>query len=94
MKKIYLYLITDNNKFKIGITSNPKRRNQNYKEHNTNYTFQGIFEVKNKQIEKSIHMSLLKKGFIRCHSYKEWFLGKFTLKDLENEINEYNKRIV
>jgi hypothetical protein len=105
---MYLYLITcssqsplpegrgllaKKDKFKIGITNNPKQRNSIYKEHNLNYKFEGIFKVENKEIEKSIHLSLLKKGYKKLNSYKEWFEGTFSLLQLENEIDEYNKRL-
>lgn len=89
MKKQYLYLVTEDDKFKIGITSNPKARNAQYKVHNLNYKFHGIFEVPDKKIEKSIHYSLLKKGYKRCKSYKEWFEGSFSLFLLQEEIKDY-----
>lgn len=91
--KYYLYLITTNNTFKVGITSSPKHRNKHYKLHNTSYTFEGIFEVDNKEIEKSIHMALLRKGYKLCQGYKEWFEGNFSLAELEQEINDYKSRI-
>lgn len=89
----YLYLISSDNRFKIGITKDFKKRNYQYKVHNTNYRFEGIFEVDRKEIEKSIHMSLLKKGYRRCLSYKEWFEGTFSLKDLEKEIKDCLERL-
>lgn len=91
--KNYLYLVTSNNRFKVGITSNPKKRNYQYKAHNLDYKFEGIFEVKNKNIEKYIHWNLLKIGYKRCKNYKEWFEGTYSLFLLKNDIEDYNNKI-
>ena len=91
-KQNYIYLITDKDRFKIGFTTNPKKRNSEYKVHNLDYKFEGVFKVDDKEAEKSIHMSLLKQGFTRCLSYKEWFEGNLSLKKLEQEIKDYYSR--
>lgn len=93
MQPYYLYLITLEDKFKVGITTNPKARYKAYKDHNPNCKMHGMIEVPNKEVEKSVHGTILKKGYRRCDSYKEWFLGEFNLKDLSEAIKLYFSNI-
>ena len=43
--KQYLYLIEDDNRFKIGYSKNPKKRYLDYKLHNPTFVFKGIFQI-------------------------------------------------
>ncbi len=90
--KIYLYLIKEPNRFKIGYTKNPKQRFRVYKEHNTKLKVSGIFEVPNKDFESLVHLELLKNNYKRCLTYKEWFEGDVSNHQIENIIKKFEER--
>lgn len=88
---MYLYLITEPNRFKVGYTSNYKKRFSSYKTHNLTAKVSGIFKIPNKKYEKIIHLELLRK-FKRCNNSKEWFEGTITNNELQLLIDKIIKK--
>ena len=79
----FLYLLTNNDTFKVGYSIDPTRRLKEYKTHNPHAKIEGIFRVESKNIEWAVHMELKKRGYKSCQQ-PEWFYGNLHYKELEN----------
>jgi len=91
---MHLYLIKEPNRFKVGYTSNYKKRFSSYKTHNLTAKVSGIFKIVDKKCEKAVHYELLKYNYKKCLNSKEWFEGDITnneVQEMVNKINEYFK---
>lgn len=87
----FVYLLSSNDIFKVGYSSDPFRRLKDYKTHNPQVMIIGIFKVSDKSIEKSIHMELLKRGYKKS-TQPEWFQGDLSSKQLESIISIINTK--
>lgn len=96
----YIYLIQDDSNFKVGYSKDPKRRFRAYVTHNTNIRMLGIYPVESKDIEKLIHMELLKNNYRRAFDKKrkklskEWFEGSITSFEFQKILDNFLKRRV
>ncbi len=94
--KHYLYLIktSDKSKFKIGYTSNPKKRYKTYKTHNPDFIFECYYEVPSKKHETMVHNQLKVKHYDKIqilNGWQEWFEGEITNKEFKDLIDEVIK---
>lgn len=90
----YIYLVKNKNHTlsKIGytFTNNPKNRLHKYVSHNPECVIAGIWKVKNKDMEKRVHLELVKRDFVKCNikHQKEWFVGNILLLEIDQILKD------
>ena len=86
----YVYLIKTVDAFKVGCTTNPKKRFKAYKTHNPLQTLEGLIEVVHNRVEKAVHIAILRRGYRKFPQRQEWFIGNLTLEDFTKLVEEEN----
>jgi len=82
-KDKFLYLLTNQDTFKVGYSIDPTRRLKEYKTHNPHAKIEGIFRVESKSMEWIVQTELKKRGYKTCQQ-PEWFYGNLHYKELES----------
>jgi len=84
-REMYIYLVVDRDRFKVGYSKDPHARIKHYKTHSSYVSMVGIFKVVSKEVEKSVRAELLKLGYDKCNRYPrdEWFKGEISVNRLQ-----------
>lgn len=89
-----IYLLIDEDKFKVGYSQNPFQRAKQYKTHNCDATITAVFYVNSKDVENSVHMELLKRGY-KSTGQPDWFWGTLSGNELQEILNilDYKRKL-